>query len=145
MKVQQVSVFLENKPGRLSGPCRILAKAGLNIITLSLADTDQFGILRLVLNDPQKALKLLKDAGFVATLTDVVAVEVDDQPGGIEGVLEMVEQPGINVEYMYAFTEKRENKAVLILRFEDPDKAVEVLQKKGVNILRSVELFERAE
>lgn len=145
MKVQQLSVFLENKPGRLSAPCKILADAGISIITLSMADTEQFGILRLIVQDVDAAAKLLKDAGLIVRQNEVVAVEVDDQPGGLENVLVEVESGGINVEYMYAFTAKRENKAVLIFRFEDPDKAVEHLQSKGLNVLRSVDLFDRAQ
>jgi hypothetical protein len=144
MKITQLSVFLENKPGRLSVPCKALAKAGLNILTLSLADTRQFGILRVILKDWKKAKATLEAAGLVVNVTEVIAIEVDDRPGGLAHVLEVIEQAGINLEYMYAFTFGREDKAVLVFRFEDPDAAIKLLQAKNVNVIDSVELFDRA-
>lgn len=144
MKINQLSVFLENKPGRLSEPCQALARAGINILTLSLADTQQFGILRLILPDWQKAKEALEKAGFVAKVTEVVATEVEDRPGGLADVLKVIEKGGINIEYMYAFTFRRQDRAVLIFRFDDPDKAVEALQAAGINVLDQVELFQRA-
>jgi hypothetical protein len=144
MKITQLSVFLENKPGRLSVPCKALAKAGLNILTLSLADTRQFGILRVILKDWTKAKATLEAAGLVVNVTEVIAIEVDDRPGGLAHVLEVIEQAGINLEYMYAFTFGREDKAVLVFRFEDPDAAIKLLQAKSVNVIGSVELFDRA-
>ena len=145
MKITQLSVFLENKAGRLSEPCKILSKAGINILTLSLADTQQFGILRLIVRDWQKAKGELEKAGCVVNVTEVVAIEVHDQPGGLAGILELMEQSKINVEYMYAFTFRREDKAVIVFRFEKPDEAVKTLQAKGVNLIGSVELFARVE
>ncbi len=145
MKIKQLSVFLENKPGRLTVPCRILADAGINILTLSLADTQQFGILRIVVRDWERARSLLEKAGCVVKVSEVVAVEVADRPGGLCGVLEVIEELGINVEYMYAFTFRREDKAVLVFRFENPDEAIQRLQGKGVNLVGDVELFNRVE
>ena len=144
MKVQQLSVFLENKPGRLSAPCRLLAAADISIVTLSLADTNQFGILRLIVRNHECAMELLKEAGFIVNVTEVVAVEVEDRPGGLAEVLEYVEKAGINVEYMYAFTAKNVDRAVLIFRFEDPDKAIAFLQSKGISVISDVDLFQRA-
>jgi len=144
MKIKQLSVFLENKPGRLSVPCKALAKAGINILTLSLADTRQFGILRLVLRDWQEAKKALEAAGCVVNVTEVIAIEVEDRPGGLERVLEIVEQAGVNLEYMYAFTFGAKDKAILVFRFEDPDAAIKLLQAKGVNVIGGVDLFGRA-
>ena len=141
MKLTQLSVFLENKPGRLSEPCRILADAGINILTLSLADTQQFGILRLVIQDWQKAKEILKKAGFVVNVTEMVAIEVEDRPGGLQDVLKVIEQNAINVEYMYAFTFKKEDKAIIVFRFEDPDQAIAQLSRGGVKVLESVELY----
>ena len=138
-------MFLENKPGALSRPCRLLAKAGLNILTLSVADTQQFGILRLVLRDWEKAKKILEKAGCVAKVTDVVAIEVADRPGGLVEILGVLEKASINVEYMYAFTLKTENKGVLVFRFDDPDAAIAALQKQGINVVGGVELYERLE
>ncbi len=144
MKITQLSVFLENKPGRLSVPCKTLAKAGLNILTLSLADTRQFGILRVILKDWQKAKEVLEAAGLVVNVTEVVAIEVDDRPGGLAQVLDVIEGAGMNLEYMYAFTFGSQGKAVLVFRFEDPDAAIKLLQAKGINVVGSVDLFDRA-
>jgi hypothetical protein len=208
MKVNQLSVFLENKPGRLSHPCKTLADAGVNVLTLSLADTHQFGILRLIVRDWQKAKaalekdgyvvnvtevvaievpdrpgglaevlaesginiltlsradtqqfgilrrivrdwqkakKALEKSGCVVNVTEVVAVEVADKPGGLEEVLEVIEQARINVEYMYAFTFRSQDKAVLVFRFEDPDGAVAALKAKGISVIGSVELYKKVE
>ena len=140
MKLTQLSVFLENKPGQISLPCKALAKAGINILTLSLSDTQQFGILRLIVRDWRKARTVLEQAGCVVNLTEVVALEVDDRPGGLAELLELIEREGINIEYMYAFTFGRNEKAVMVFRFDDPDKALEVLRLNNVNILGSVDL-----
>ncbi|MCK4628567.1 MAG: ACT domain-containing protein [Sedimentisphaerales bacterium] len=145
MKLNQLSVFLENKPGRLSEPCRILAEADINILTLSLADTQQFGIMRLVVKEWEKAKEALEKAGCVVNVTEVVALEVQDQPGGLESVLKIIEQGNINIEYIYAFTFRRKDKAIIIFRFEEPDTAIKILQSKGVNVIGDVELFERVE
>ena len=144
MKIHQLSLFLENKPGRLSEPCHALAKAGVNIMTLSLADTQQFGILRLIVPDWEKAKAVLQELGAVVNVTEVVATEVEDRPGGLAEILEIIEKAGLNIEYMYAFTFRTEDKAVLVFRFDDPDAAIDVLKAKGVNVIDSVELYERA-
>jgi len=145
VKLKQLSVFLENKPGRLRELCAVLAENGINIITLSLADTEQFGILRLIVKEHDWAKALLEEKGFVAKLTDVIAVEVNDQPGGLSDILKIEENSGISVEYMYAFTIKSGENAVLLFRFDDMDKAVSALQKANLNILDSVKLYQRAE
>lgn len=143
MKLNQLSVFLENKPGRLSEPCKILADAGINILTISLADTQQFGILRLIVKDWQKAKTLLEKAGCVVHVSEVVAVEVEDHPGGLEKVLKAIEKAKINVEYMYAFTFRQENKAIITFRFESTDAAIQLLGSQGFKIVESSELFKR--
>jgi hypothetical protein len=143
MTIKQLSLFLENKPGSMSAPCRVLANAGINILTLSLADTQQFGILRLILRDWDKARKVLEDAGCVVKVTDVLAIEVPDRPGGLVEILEAMEKGRINVEYMYAFTLKQENKGVLVFRFDQPEGAAKVLNGVGINVINSVDLFER--
>jgi len=145
MKLHQLSLFMENKPGQLVAPARVLANAGINIVTLSLADTQQFGILRLIVKDWQKAKAAMEASGSVVNVTEVVAIEVADRPGGLADVLAIFDANGINVEYMYAFTFGRGDRAVLIFRFEDPDMAIKILQTKGVNVIGSVELFERIE
>jgi hypothetical protein len=141
MKIHQLSLFLENKPGEMLGPCRTLAASGVNIRTLTLADTERFGILRLIVSDWQKARQVLQDAGHVVNVTEVVAVEVADRPGGLADVLEALKAAGVNIEYMYAFTFGRENRAVLIFRFDQPDRAIARLQAAGVNVLASAEVY----
>lgn len=145
MKIHQLSLFLENKPGRLSEPCKALADAGINILTLSLADTQQFGIMRLIVRDWVKAKEVLEKAGFVVNVTEVVATEVADQPGGLANVLSIMEGGGVNIEYMYAFTFRSGDKAVLVFRFDNPDAAIELLKSKSINVVGGVELYERAE
>jgi hypothetical protein len=143
MKITQVSVFLENQPGRLTEPCRLLAKAGINILTLSLADTQQFGILRLIVRDWRKAKAVFEESGSVVNITEVVAIEVDDRPGGLLDVLQVIEECALNVEYMYAFTFRKEDKAIIVFRFEDMDRAIKELAARGINLVGSVELFDR--
>jgi hypothetical protein len=145
MKIKQLSLFLENKPGSLSRPVKLLAKAKLNILTLSIADTQQFGILRMVVRDWERAKRLLEHEGFVVKVSDMVAVEVADEPGGLADILETLEKAGVNVEYMYGFTLKKEGKGVLAFRFDDPDRAIAALQKKSINPVRGVDLFKRLE
>ena len=143
MKIHQLSLFLENRPGNAAEPCRALAQAGINVCTLTLADTRQFGILRLIVSDWQKAQALLQEAGFVVNVTEVVAVEVGDRPGGLADLLETLENTGVNIEYMYAFTSGREGRAALIFRFDNPDAAIERLRAAGVNVLDGVEVYDR--
>lgn len=145
MKLHQLSVFLENRPGQLSIPCRALAKAGINIVTLSLADTQQFGILRLILADWQKAKAVLEETGCVVNVTEVVAIDVPDRPGGMAEILEVIERRQINIEYMYAFTSRRGEKAVIIFRFDNPDSAIAQLQEEQVNVVSNDELFQLIE
>ncbi|MFB3777180.1 MAG: amino acid-binding protein [Bryobacteraceae bacterium] len=141
MKIQQLSLFLENKPGHLLEPCRLLADAGVNIRTLTLADTQQFGILRMIVSDPAKATAVLKEKGYVVAVTEVLAVEVPDSPGGLAHMLETIAGSSVNIEYMYAFTFGRQGKAVLIFRFDDPDQAMTHLQRGGINVIDSVEIY----
>jgi hypothetical protein len=144
MKLKQLSLFLENKPGTLGRPIRLLARAGFNIVTLSIAEANQFGILRLIVSDWERAKKLLEKNGLVVRVTDMVAVEVADKPGGLSKVLGVLEKARINVEFMYAFTEKREDRAVLVFRFDDPDNAIKTLKAAKVNVVSSVELLRQA-
>jgi len=143
MKIHQLSLFLENKPGQLTEPCRLLAQAGINIRTLTLADTEQFGILRLIVSDWQKAARLLEEAGYVVNVTEVVAVEVPDRPGGLAELLAVFYNTDINIEYMYAFTFGRGATAVLIFRFDKPDAAIERLQLAGNIVVGSTEVYTR--
>ncbi len=135
MKIRQVSVFIENKSGRLSDVVEFLGENGINIRALSLADTSDFGILRLIVNEPEKAYKLLREKDFTVGATDVVAVAVPDVPGGLASVLGLLKKNDISVEYMYAYVEHSAGYAVMIFRFEDTDKTLELLQKEGVKLL----------
>src|SRR3954453_17717469 len=114
MQVEQISIFIENKSGRLAEVTRVLGEAGVNIRALSLADTSDFGILRLIVNDREKAKEILKEKGFTVSKTEVVAVEVPDQPGGLSLILQALDAAVINVEYMYAFVERCGENAVII-------------------------------
>jgi hypothetical protein len=144
MKLQQLSLFLENRPGQLRAPCEALAAAGIDLLTMSLADTSQFGILRFIVRDPESARKVLEDAGMVVRATAVVPVEVENKPGGLAEVLAKIEDAGLGVEYMYDFgAASRGGKAAIIFRFEDPDAALAALQTAGVKVLSSEEVLGR--
>ncbi len=141
MKIQQLSLFSENKPGHVD---RALPPAGAGEAStsarLSLADTQRFGILRMIVSDWQRAKELLDKAGFVVKITEVLAVEVPDRPGGLADVLDLFEGSAINIEYMYAFPFVRGEKAVLVFRFDQPDAAIETLRAGGINVLDSAAL-----
>jgi hypothetical protein len=135
MKLTQISVFLENRKGRLYDVCSLLGNHGINIRALTIAESPEFGILRLVVDKPGNAVEVLKKKGFIAKLTDIVAVEVDDRPGGLARILQVLYDSNVNVEYMYGFVEKYSDKALLVFRFDSPDKAITVLKKNKVNII----------
>lgn len=139
MKVEQLSIFLENKAGRLAEVTRTLMTAGVNIKALSLADTTEFGILRLIVDAHDKAKAALKEAGFTVGFTGVVAVEVPHKPGGLNQILQIVGDRGINLEYMYGFHHQGEN-AVMIMRFDRTGPAIEALKESGIRIYSDEEL-----
>ena len=141
MNVEQISIFLENKAGRLSEVTRIFEEGRINIRALSLADTSDFGILRLIVNDNEKAKRLLKENGFTVRITEVVAVEVQDQPGGLHRILTALSKAGVNVEYMYAFVRQTSQNAVLIFRFDNTAAAAEVLRREGVPVIDGQDLY----
>ncbi len=141
MKVEQISIFIENKSGRLAEVARILGEAGVNIRALSLADTSDFGILRLIVNDREKAKQVLKEKGFTVSKTEVVAIEVPDRPGGLYEILHTLDQYSINVEYMYAFVERCGENAVIIFRFDETEKAIKTLLDQGFNVLEGERLY----
>ncbi|MEN8190825.1 MAG: ACT domain-containing protein [Thermodesulfobacteriota bacterium] len=140
MRVEQIAVFLENKSGRLAEITATLAAENINIRALSVADTADFGILRLIVDDVEKAKSALKENGFTVGITNVIGVEVADRAGGLAKVLKVIEGGGLNVEYMYAFVNRSGENAVLIFRFDEMDKAIEVLQAAGVKILSGEEI-----
>jgi hypothetical protein len=140
MNVEQISIFLENKSGRLAEVTGVLSDAGINIRALYLADTADFGILRLIVNDTEKARQVLRDRGFTVEKTRVVAIEVPDRPGGLSTILNTIKDEGINVEYMYAFVEKSGENAIVIFRFDEIERSIDTLRNAGVRILGGEEL-----
>lgn len=141
MVAEQISIFLENKAGRLAEVTRVLSDAGINIRALSLADTSDFGILRLIVSDHEKAKAALKEKGFTLGRTTVVAVEVEDRPGGLHRILDMLSEHGINVEYMYAYVQRNTANATLIFRFDKVDMAIETLTAHGIRIIPGEKLY----
>ena len=141
MKVEQISVFLENKPGGLETVTRRLEEANINIRALSLADTSDFGILRLIVNDVENAKKALKESGFTIGATTVVAVEIPDRAGGLNAILKLLSGRDISIEYMYAFVEKSGEHAIMIFRFDKTDEAIEILLKNGITLLPGEKLY----
>ncbi|NLF15881.1 MAG: amino acid-binding protein [Lentisphaerae bacterium] len=140
MNIKQISVFLENKEGRLAHVTGVLSQAGINILALSLADTSDFGILRLIVDRPRAAFAILREQNIVNTLHEVIAVEVDNQPGGLHRILKALDGSGVNVEYMYAFAEPRSQKAALIFRFDDPARAVKALERGGISVFAQIDV-----
>lgn len=137
MLVKQISVFLENKSGRLAEVTKTLGENDIDISALSIADTTDFGILRLIVNKPEQAERILKENEFTVSCTNVIAIGVEDKPGGLAKALEVLESEGIGIEYMYAFVSKTEFEALVILRVEDPEKAIKTLKGRGISVLPS--------
>ena len=141
MKLEQLSIFLENRSGRLAEIMGALAGAGVNIRALSLADTADFGILRLIVDKIDQAKQALKGSGFTLGKTEVLALEVPDRPGGLAEILRILGKAGINVEYMYAFVQRSLDNAIVIFRFDELDRAIQALTAAGIRILRGEELY----
>jgi hypothetical protein len=141
MKVRQISIFLENRSGRLASVLKEVGRAGVNIRALSLADTSDFGILRLIVDNVDKCVKTLRDSGHTVSLTEVLAVEVPDHPGGLAGILDVLSEAGLNVEYMYAFVSRATEKAVVVFRFERVDEAIAALKKSKVSVLAAEKVY----
>jgi hypothetical protein len=140
MIVKQISVFLENRRGRLAELVQLLGENKINIRAISLADTSDFGIVRMIVNDTDRAYQIVKETGRTVIRNDVVAVEVQDEPGGLAAVLGILREAGLNVEYLYGFLEKKTDKAIMIMRFEETDEALKVLTKAGASLLSDQEL-----
>ncbi|MGV8144726.1 MAG: ACT domain-containing protein [Methanothermobacter sp.] len=135
MKLKQISVFLENRKGRLWKALNILKEANINIRALSIADTSEFGILRMIVPDPEKAQIELEKNNFTVKINDVIGVSVSDDPGGLESILEILNKSNINVEYIYAFVEKKVDEAMVVLRTEDIEAGIEALKEGGATLL----------
>ncbi len=141
MIIKQISVFLENKFGRLAAVTRILGEAGINIRALSIADTADFGILRLIVDKPNQAYEVLKDARFTVSETEVLAVEVKDVPGGLSSVLQLMSEARINIEYIYAFLTRASDDALIVFRVEEPNAAIKLLQEAGIKVLEEEKVY----
>ena len=134
MKITQLSVFLENSKGRLFEVCTLLGKNNINIRALNIAENGDFGVLRMVIDKPLEAVKLLKKNSFVANQTEVIAIEVEDQPGGLSKILKIFNDTELNIEYMYGFVEKAADKALMVFRFDNIDKALAILKKNKITV-----------
>ena len=139
--IKQISVFVENKSGRLSDILNVIGKNGIDISALSIADTTDFGIVRMIVNDPDKAAEILKSNNLVVKVTDVIALAVADKPGGLAGEIEKLKNAGISIEYMYAFIGKSDKGALVIVRVENPEKAREVLKDENVTVVSPEEVY----
>ena len=141
MNVTQLSVFMENKPGHLQNVLKTLSDQSINIITLTIAETSDFGVLRMIVNDPEKAKKVLHDARITCSTTEVLAVELDDRPGSLFKAIDTFAKNNLNIEYMYAFTEKRGDKAVMIFRFDDIEAAKKAMAQEGYQLVKNIDII----
>ena len=141
MTVKQLSIFVENRSGRMAEITRKIADAGIDIRALSIADTTDFGILRLIVDRPEEAENALRGKGLTVSLTEVIAVQIVDKPGGFADAIQVLTDAGIDVEYMYAFVCRREGQACVIIRVEDNDRAIQAFQANGIGMLTQKEIF----
>ena len=135
MFIKQISVFIENKQGRLASLANALGEAGVDLVALSIADTTNYGILRCIVRNADEALQIIQNAGFTAKTTEVIAVEVEDKPGGLAHILNIMCEKGINVEYLYSFANSPVKKALIIFKVDDTQKTIEALEAQGVRTL----------
>lgn len=142
MLIKQISIFVENKPGRLSSITRLLKENDIDIRALSIADTRDFGILRLIVNKPDKTVEMLKNEGCTVSLTNVIAIGISDKPGGLSDAMETLYSANVSVEYMYAFISKSEDQAYVILRVDNNDRAIEALTEKDFTILTCEQVYD---
>ena len=140
MLIKQMSVFVENTTGRLAQLTRVLGNDGIDIKASCIADTVDFGILRCIVDDPEEATRVLKEHGFTASITEVIAVELEDRPGGFADVLEILAKENIGVNYIYSTSRSKEGAAIIVLKVEDPQKAIDVLLSNNVKLYKAHEL-----
>lgn len=141
MLIKQLSIFLENKKGRMADVIKIIGDAGIDIRALYVADTTEFGILRLIVNKPDEALKILREKEKTVSLTDVIGVVLDDKPGALADTLDAMSNNDINIEYMYAFVTSTSGKAYLIMRVERPIESIEILKSSGVPLIKKEDAY----
>ncbi len=140
MKVQQISVFLENKAGRLAKVARVLKESGINIRALTVADTSDFGILRMIVSQPDRAFEVLRTAGFTVKQNPIIAAEIVDKEGLFSEIMDLCDKNDLNIEYTYSFVEQSSNRAILFLRFDNTDRAIEIFKENGYKLLSNEEI-----
>ena len=141
MKIKQLSIFLQNRMGSLSKPLEVLSENDVNIRAMCMADTSEFGILRLVVDNPEKGKEVLEESNFLVKITEIIGVEMYDGPGGLTSVLKVIKDNEIDLEYLYAFTHDKVNKAILLLHADDIDNLISVLEKNNVTIVSAEEVY----
>ncbi|MBQ6350112.1 MAG: acetolactate synthase [Methanobrevibacter sp.] len=141
MKIKQLSIFLQNRMGSLSKPLEVLSNANVNIRAMCMADTSEFGILRLVVDNPEKGKEALEESGFLVKITEIIGVEMNDTPGGLTNVLNIIKDNEIDLEYLYAFTHEKEGKAILLLHSDDIDRLISVLKDSDITVVQSNEVY----
>lgn len=141
MKIKQLSIFLQNRMGSLSKPLEVLSNANVNIRAMCMADTSEFGILRLVVDNPEKGKDALEESGFLVKITEIIGVEMNDTPGGLTSVLNIIKDNEIDLEYLYAFTHEKEGKAILLLHSDDIDRLISVLKDSDITVVKSNEVY----
>lgn len=141
MYLKQLSVFLENKPGKLESILKVLSEGGINMLTLTIAELSDFGIVRMIVNKPEEAKKLLKEKHITCSTTNVLAIAIDDTPGSLLKAIDMFKERNLNIEYMYAFTEKKGDKAIMIFRFEDAELAAKTLVEEGYDVMKNIDII----
>ena len=142
MKIKQLSIFLQNRMGSLSKPLEVLTVADVNIRAMCMADTSEFGILRLVVDDPVKGKEALEENNFLVKITDIIGVEMNDSPGGLTSVLDVIKENLIDLEYLYAFTHDKEGKAILLLHADDIDNLIDVLSDNNITMVPASEVYQ---
>lgn len=141
MKIKQLSIFLQNRMGSLSKPLEVLTVADINIRAMCMADTSEFGILRLVVDNPEKGKEALEENNFLVKITDIIGVEMNDTPGGLTTVLDIIKENLIDLEYLYAFSHEKEGKAILLLHADDIDNLISVLTENNIPLVSAEEVY----
>ncbi|WP_305513194.1 MULTISPECIES: acetolactate synthase [unclassified Methanobrevibacter] len=141
MKIKQLSIFLQNKMGSLSKPLEVLTVANVNIRAMCMADTSEFGILRLVVDNPEKGKQALEENNFLVKITEIIGVEMNDAPGGLASILEIIKENSIDLEYLYAFSHDKSNKAILLLHADNIDKLISILTENNIKIVPAQEVY----
>lgn len=136
--IEQISVFMENKTGRLYTLTKALGDAGIDLTMMTIADTAEFGIVRIITNQNDKAIAVIKEAGFTASRTQLVGIAVDDKPNGLSQTLLEIQECGINVEYLYSIARTEKNAALILIKVENANAVIEILKESGANLITEI-------